>query len=353
MRAAAPELVVTNFNRNFTGVSATAAAVTRQLARQFDLRLCGHPLPGLDAPIGKVAALAASSGRPDGRPFGIWHVRRNSEMQFALFARDILRKPIRIVFTSAAQRLHSAWPRLLISRMDAVIATTDAAASHVPHVRAVVPHGVDTEMFQPAPDRAAAWAESGFPGARGIACVGRLRPEKGTDLFVRAMIDALPRFPDTTAVLFGLAQAQDRAFVDGLRKDIADAGLADRFVFTGEIAPDRFAKLLPAFSLLVAPPRYEGYGMTVLEAMAAGVPFVASDTGIFKVAAGDCDVGEVVPVDDWQALSGAVERSIANPQRIATAATAARSRAVDRFSVAREAAGIAEVYRDLWAGKTA
>ena len=77
-------------------------------------------------------------------------MRRNTEMRAALWARDVLRLPVKIVFTSAAIRRHSAFPRWLISRMDAVIATTEAAASFVPHVRGIVPHGVDTERFFPA-----------------------------------------------------------------------------------------------------------------------------------------------------------------------------------------------------------
>ena len=154
------ELFVTNFNRNFTGVSATAAGVAREQAKQFDMKLVGVPLPGLPDPITLGAARRLSRTPPPGRPFSIWHVRRNPEMRAAIWTRDVLRCPIRIVFTSAAQRRHSAYPRWLISRMDAVIATSEAAAAFVPNVQATVPHGVDIERFHPAPDRAAAWRAS-------------------------------------------------------------------------------------------------------------------------------------------------------------------------------------------------
>lgn len=147
---------VTNFNRYFTGVSATAAAVLRVQQQSGDVQLVGRPLPGCAEPVGWRQAVRMSR-QDTTKPFQIWHVRRNSEMQAALWARDVLRAPIRIVFTSAAQRRHSAWPRPLISRMDAVIATTDAASSFVNNVWSVVPHGVDTTMFAPPRDRAAAW----------------------------------------------------------------------------------------------------------------------------------------------------------------------------------------------------
>ena len=159
-----PDLFVTNMNRNFTGVSATAANVIRQQVKSQELCLVGYPLPGCPDPITvaearRLSRLAAADGASV-----IWHVRRNPEMRAAIWARDVLRLPICIVFTSAAQRRHSAYPRWLISRMDAVIATTDRAAEFVPHVRAVVPHGVDTDLFAPTPDRASAWAALGYGG---------------------------------------------------------------------------------------------------------------------------------------------------------------------------------------------
>lgn len=341
------ELIVTNFNRRFTGVSATAAAVTRQLAGRYDLALAGHALPGCPAPVGRWAALALTR-RPGHGGVMIWHVRRNSEMEWALLARDILRLPLRIVFTSAAQRRHSAWPRGLIARMDAVIATSAAAAGFVPNTTAVVPHGVDTEVFAPAPDRAAAWAATGFPGTRGVACIGRIRPEKGTDLFVRAMLELLPARPDLTAVAFGLAKGGDQAFLAGLQRDLAAAGLADRVLFPGEVAPERLAALLPAFSLLMAPPRYEGFGMTVLEAMAAGVPFVASDTGIFRAASDGGRAGTVVGLDDAPALAAAAAALLDDPGRLAQAGMAARALACGPWSIRHEAGRIAEVYEALW-----
>ena len=162
-----PELFVTNFNRNFTGVSATAANVIRQQADRYDLRLVGYPLPGCPNPI-TLRQARAQSRNTLGRPFAIWHVRRNTEMRAAIWARDVLKLPISVVFTSAAQRRHSMVPRWMISRMDAVVATSAAAAGFVPHVRATVPHGVDTDRITPAADRAAAAAAEGRHGGDAI-----------------------------------------------------------------------------------------------------------------------------------------------------------------------------------------
>lgn len=343
-----PELFVTNFNRNYTGVSATAAGVLRQQIGRYDLRLVGHPLPGAPNPISKAEARHLSRHAPQGRPFAIWHVRRNPEMQTAIWARDVLRLPIKIVFTSAAQRLHSAWPRWLISRMDAVIATTDRAAEFVPHVRAVVPHGVDTTLFSPAPDRTAAWAATGYPGRRGIATIGRIRPEKGTDVFVDTLIRALPDLPDVTALILGKATAKHDAFLTEQKKKLAAAGLADRVLFPGELAPDALARLLPALDLCVQLPRYEGYGMAPLEAMASGVPLLASEAGYFRHFTQNGANGVVVPLEAADQAAAQLTSLMTDPDRLSAMAQHARQDAVRLFSIDREANGIAAVYDALW-----
>ena len=344
-----PELYVTNFNKNFTGVSATAAGVARQQAKTYDLRLVGQPLPGLPAPISARAATALSRTAPSGKPFAIWHVRRNTEMRAALWARDVLRRPIRIVFTSAAQRRHSAFPRWLISRMDAVVATSDAATGFVPHVRAVVPHGVDTDLFHPAEDRAAAWAQTGFPGQRGLATVGRIRPEKGTDIFVDTMLELLPQVPDVTALVIGRAAPKHQAFLDAQKARIAEAGLTGRILFPGEVGPEEMPALMSALSLVVNLPRYEGYGMVPLEAMASGVPFVASDTGHYRAFSAQGTTGRVVALEDSTAAAAEARTLLMNAETHAASAQRARAVAQGEFSTAREAAAINAVYEALWA----
>lgn len=342
-----PALYVTNFNPRFTGVSATAAAVLAAQSRDLDAVLVGHPLPLCPAPVTLRRALSLSRTPPANRPFAIWHVRRNAEMQAALFARDILRLPTRIVFTSAAQRRHSAWPRWLISRMDAVIATTPEAATFVPHVRATVPHGVDTARFTPAADRHAAWAATGFAGKYGILTVGRIRPEKGTDLFVKAMIRALPQLPDATAVVAGMAKGTDTAYLSKLKAEVAAANLTHRILFPGEIPAPDMPRLMQGAALLMALPRYEGYGLTPLEAMACGAPVIASTAGHFAQFVGST-AGQIVGQEDWTAAADAAVALLTNPAAHAAASAAARHRAETLFGIETEVAGIRAVYETLW-----
>lgn len=346
-----PELFVTNFNRNFTGVSATAANVIRQQAKTHDLRLVGHPLPGCPDPITLREARRLCHVPPEGKAFAIWHVRRNPEMRAAIWARDVLRLPIRIVFTSAAQRRHSAYPRWLIRQMDAIVATTERAAEFVQNVHAIVPHGVDTDLFTPARDRDAAWASLGYGGRRGIATIGRVRPEKGTDLFVDAMIRALPELPDVTALVIGRAGREHQKYDLDLKDRVQRAGMINRIRFIGEVPAPDLPALMRGLSLVMQLPRYEGYGMVPLEGMASAVPFVGNDAGYYRAFSAQGRCGQIVDQSGFAAAADASVQILSDPDRHQNMSLAARDLALTRFSAAAEAAGIETVYQGLWSGR--
>jgi len=345
------ELFVTNFNKNFTGVSATAANVIRQQAKHHDIRLVGYPLPGCPDPITLKQARRLCKRPPQGRDFAIWHVRRNPEMRAAIWSRDVLKLPLRIVFTSAAQRLHSTYPRWLIRQMDAIVATTDIAAHYVTKVRAVVPHGVDTDLFTPTQDRTAAWSSLGHGGDRGIATIGRIRPEKGTDAFVDAMLQLLPKLPQAKALVIGRAGREHHKFLTDLQSRIAAAKLSDRILFPGEVPATELPHLMRGLSLVMQLPRYEGYGMVPLEGMASGVPFVGSQAGYYEAFSAQGKTGAIVPVAAAEQAANAALSILTDPTRHASMSKDAREIAVHSFSSVTEAQGIEAVYQDLWQGR--
>ena len=338
-----PELYITNFNKNFTGVSATAASVARVQQHQYDLQLVGYPLPNCVAPISSAEAQKMSRQKPKSRPFSIWHVRRNPEMRAAIWARDVQRRPIKIVFTSSAQRLHSAYPRWLISKMDAVIATTPKAAEFVPHVKDVIPHGVDTTLFYPSKNRTKSWKDLGFGGFHGIVTVGRVRPEKGTDRFVETMIDYLPTDPSCHAVILGKTAKEHEKFQDQLIEKIKSKGLEDRVHFVGEFPQSQIAEILRAASLLLALPRYEGYGVTPLESLASGTPFIGTDVGGFKSFSADEKFGQIVSENPLPDLVSTWLKSATDKF-----AKTAFEFVDQKFSAKNEAKAIGQVYQQLW-----
>lgn len=343
-----PEVIVFNLKQRYTGVSATINALVPLQAQQWRLGFCGTRMSnGIDG-MALGQAMALSRQPPSGRAFRIWHVRRDPEMMAAIFARDVLRLPIKLVFTSAAQHLHGRFPRWLISKMDAVISTTPLAASFVPNTTAVVPHGIDLSRFSPPPDKLKAWADSGLPGQYGIGVFGRVRPDKGSDVFVQAMIEALPQLPGATAVIAGLAQPQHQAYQQDLQRQIDAAGLHDRIVFLGEVPAGEVHRWYQRCLLCVACPRYEPFGLTPFEAAATGCAVVCSRTGAFDQLALPGITGEMVDTGDAPGLAQAVLSVMRDPQRAARMGEAARARVAEHFSLAREAEGIGRVYRELF-----
>jgi mannosyltransferase len=346
-----PEVIVFNLKHRYTGVSATVNALVPMQARQWRLGYCGslmsNGVPGMTL----RQAVKLSRTPPAGKKFRIWHVRRDHEMMAGIFARDVLRLPIRLVFTSAAQHLHGAFPRWLISRMDAVISTTGLAASFVPNTTAVVPHGIDLLRFSKTPEKLTAWQESGLAGQFGIGVFGRVRPDKGTDVYVEAMLQALPNLPGVTAVIAGLAQLQHQAYEKLLRDKIARAGMSDRIVFLGEVPAKDVHIWYQRCLLCVACPRYEPFGLTPFEAAATGCALVCSRTGAFEQLVQPGVNGELVPTGDSVALSDAVLRIMADVNAAKQMGERAREVVVERFSLQAEAAGIGRVYRSLFDGK--
>jgi len=91
-------------------------------------------------------------------------------------------------------------------------------------------HGVDTDLYAPPADRAAAFAEAKLPGRYANGCFGRVRAQKGTDVFVEAMCRLLPRYPDFTAVIVAPSCRQQQGFADGLKRQIEACRPSSRIV---------------------------------------------------------------------------------------------------------------------------
>jgi mannosyltransferase len=276
----------------------------------------------------------------------IWHARRNDEMIIGVLLKA-LGWPLKLVFTSAAQRQHSWLTRWLIRRMDAIIATSDISASYLKREATVIPHGVDTDRYAPPADRAAAFAEAGLPGRYVIGCFGRVRAQKGTDVFVDAMCRLLPRYPDFSAVIVGAITIDQRAFANDLKKQIEAAGLQSRVVMTGELSIEELPRWYRRLTIYAFTSRNEGFGLTLLEAMSSGAALVASRAGAAELVVEDGVTGVLTPPGDVDALVAALEPLLRDPASAAAMGARARTCVVEKFSLDAEANKIAEVYRTL------
>ena len=343
------EVIIPNYNSRYSGVTAAVAAVIPHQAKEFGIACTGCAMP-LDVPLLGLRDLLKLTAHPlpGGRP-RIFHARRNNEMLAGLLLRDVFRRNLHLIFTSVAQRRHSAWTRFLYLQMDTLISTSPRSASFlVCPVNTIVPHGVDTEIFLPAESRARAWSECGAPGGYGVGIFGRVRPQKGIEEFVDALCSVLPRHPEFTAVIIGETTPQFAAFESRMKKRCRDRGLENRFLWLGKIPTVEVRKWFQRVSLVASVSRNEGFGLTCLEAMASGAAVVGTQTGAFDMIIRDGVDGLVVPCGDAPALTVAFDRLLSlSPDELARMGTAARRRVCDSFSIQRESDGLNAVYRGI------
>ncbi|WP_421852831.1 glycosyltransferase family 4 protein [Oricola sp.] len=337
------QVIAPNFKRRLSGVTSTIVQlVPAQRAAGLDIAVFGPGLP-TSLPRLRWRQLPSLWRRPAAHRHRVWHARRNTEMIGGIVLRDFLRMPLKLVFTSAAQRRHKPLTKWLISRMDAVIATSARSGAFLDVPHRVIPHGIDTARFRPPDDKRAAKAALGLdPDGLHVGCSGRIRPNKGTDLFVDAMIAALPRNPGWSAAITGRATTEHEAFKRQLEERIAAAGLTKRIVFTGEV-PD-IVPWFQAFDLFVAPSREEGFGLTPLEAMACGVPAIASKAGAYETMIDDGETGLILPDFEAASLCTAFERMAADTVRRQETAARALADTRSRFRLDGEVRSLAEVY---------
>ena len=341
-------VVAPSLHWRYSGVTSTIIALVPRQAREVSIASIGPFLPPGVPQIRFRDILRHGWSRPPGLRHRIWHARRNDDMIVGVALKHLLRQPWKLVFTSAAQRRHTAFTHWLMRRMDRLIATSEGAASYIDPDATVIHHGVDTRQFRPAKNRLEAWKNSGLPGKFGVGAFGRIRPQKGTDLLVDAMIQLLPKYPDAVLVLTGLVTAQFEPFAAELKRRVAAAGLQDRIVFLGERPREEMPEWFRRVHLYVAPMRDEGFGLTPLEAMASATAVVATRTGAAPQLVADGDTGVLTETNDLDSLITAIEPFLADPERAEEMGRRGRQKALHFHDIDLEVARINDVYRQIW-----
>ena len=157
----------------------------------------------------------------------------------------------------------------------------------------------DVVVAYPGTDPAAATAVS--RSGRRLVCVGVLAPHKGQDILVQALARLLDVRGWTCTFVGSLNTAPE--FVAELRQTVRAAGMATRVSFVGTLAGSALDAAYGTADLVVVPSRTESFGMVVAEALARGIPVLASQVGGIPEALADSDAGILVPAGDAAALS--------------------------------------------------
>ena len=368
-QAGLADVVVANFHRRYTGVSATIQALVPCQRRSRQIGLWDWGNLSLPAQFRWIDLLSHGWDRPLGGRYRIWHARRDLEIVMGLVLKHGFRQPWKVVFTSAAPKRPGVWLQSLLGACDAVIATSERSAAFLPRCTTVIHHGVDTHFYCPgesakslsgeltnggsgenweAPGTGAtALAALGMPqNSYWIGAFGRLRPSKGTDLLVSALVEVLPEYPLFSAFFTGLCKSAEQPYLEAMQVKINKAGLDTRIKFLGDLDRESVRLLYRQATLCVAASRREGFGLTPLEAMASGTAVLTSDAGVWPMVV-DSAVGlrfETGRLDD---LIEKLRTLLADPGRLLEMGRQGRKRAEAEHSLQQEADAINRLYRDL------
>ena len=167
-------------------------------------------------------------------------------------------------------------------------------------------------------------------GGRLIGLVGNLRPEKNHALFIQAVACLLPNYPDLYGVMIGQPISSEEHLPDQIRGLIRSLDVEQRLILAG-FHPDPPA-LLPRFYALCLSSDSEGMPNAVLEAMAAGLPVVATRVGGISHLVQDGVNGLLVEPGDVEGLSAALRRLLDDPALARAMGQAGRQRILAEFS---------------------
>lgn len=340
------DIIAPNFKKRLSGVTATIVRLVPLQAKSIKIAATGPILPDHVPQVPLSSLLTMPQLGPSGAR--VWHARRNVEMLGGLALKYLLGKKLRLLFTSASQRRHTGYSKWLISKMDAVIATSRKTAAYLDRDATVIHHGIDTEVFRPADDKADLRRDLGLPDTGIlIGCYGRIRAQKGTDVFVDAMMALAADHPEMTAIVMGRATEKHQGFERDLKERVEKAGLADRIRFLPEVPVWEIAKYYQVLDLYIAPQRWEGFGLTPLEAMACAVPVVATTVGAFEELIVEGQTGVLIPPGDVAAMETASGELINDRARLSGMSDNALAHVQTNFTLDREATALNAVYRSL------
>jgi phosphatidylinositol alpha-mannosyltransferase len=241
-----------------------------------------------------------------------------------------------LLLDMAAPLLRPTWRRLSVR-----IAVSEAAAGFVSSrfrgdVR-IIPNGVDVELF------AGGEPQSGLPSGRRLLWVGRLDRQKGFAVAVRAFEDLAREFTDLWFLVVG--DGRDREAISSVTDEIRR-----RILMAGSVRHDQLPAYHAGTDVFVSPALgQESFGIVLVEAMAAGVPVVATDIAGYREVVRHGIDGLLVPPGDPAALAAAVRRVLVEPEVAARLHAAGKERA-ERYRWDVVIAEIERAYRDAVAG---
>ena len=177
-----------------------------------------------------------------------------------------------------------------------------------------------------------------------IGFVGRLHPQKGVEILLEAFARCHPEHKNSFLLIVGEGELQNR-----LEAYATSLGITNQILFLG--SRKEIPEILVSLDLFVLPSLWEGLPMVLLEAMAAGLPVIATSVGGTPEVVVDGTTGYLVPPEDADKLATAILQLAENPELRMNFGKAGRARVEKNFSIREMVKKIEQLYRDLLALK--
>ncbi len=265
----------------------------------------------------------------------------------------------RFTISQRETTLRARIERQLIDLADALIAANPAERAdliwrqHTPADKiCTIPPGVDVELFTPRNQEVS--RRLIHPELRGnvITFVGRVDPIKGIDTLLDLAVRLAQRDIPFTVIFVG-GDLDAKGAPAGALADVAEAtdrlGVRDRFLFVGAQPQNQLPLFYSAADVVIVPSRYESFGLVAVEAMACGVPVVASRVGGLVYTIEDGETGFLVPFNDADAFADRCQALFMNPALRAQLGAQGHVSA-QRFAWPAVAESVLHVYQRLATG---
>lgn len=244
-------------------------------------------------------------------------------------------------------RKHATAYRLLRRLPHSVHAVSEQVRSHAIHIDGIPPertltihNGLDLGGFEQAP--------MNIHGEHLVVLtIGNIRRVKGHDIFIKAAALVHARLPHVTFLVAG--EVLERPFFEELQLMVVSLGLQDTFHFIGGVSD--LPLQLNAADLFVLPSRSEGFSNSLIEAMACGLPVIATDVGGNREAVSQNETGLLINSEDHEGLADAILLLLASPEKRRHMGNSGRFRAETLFSAKAMMQKIALSYHDILGSK--
>lgn len=256
------------------------------------------------------------------------------------------KKAFKLVYRSGGREFYIS-DRYFARSVDYFISTSRYNAAQVEEHYAVpvevVHNGVDVDRFKPRNGDPGLADRLGLKSDKVIITIGRLVGWKGLQVLMDALPSIRTMIPDVQWLVVG-----GGAYQDALQTKCRGLQLQGSVVFAGEISHERLPDFIPLADVMVQPSiAEESFGITLVEAMACGIPAVGSRIGGIPEIIADGETGFLVPPRDKEAMAGAIIRILSDDDLRRAYGANARKRVVERFTWTANAKRHLEIFESF------